>query len=158
MGFHGRGGGGWHRRGEPQDDYERQISDVELARRLLQFTWKLRAKALMLGLTMIASTIVELIPPYLFSLAIDKYIVELDVPGLTNIAFAFAAITALTYAISYAHTYLLTWLGGRLEYDLRMDLFRHLQRLSLSYYAKRDVGSVVSRATNDIDRIISLVS
>ena len=159
MGFHGGGGGGrWHRRGEPQEDYDRQVSDMELTKRLLQFTWKLRVKALLLGLTMLASTAVGLIPPYLFSLAIDKYIVDLDVPGLTTLAFAFAAIAAVTYVISYAHTYLLTWLGGRLEYDLRMDLFRHLQRLSLSYYAKREVGSVVSRATNDIDRIISLVS
>ena len=159
MGFHGHGGGGrWHRRGAPQEDYDRQVSDGELAKRLLQFTWKFRVKALMLGLTMLASTAVGLIPPYLFSLAIDKYIVDLDVSGLTTLAFAFAAISAVTYVISYAHTYLLAWLGGRLEYDLRMDLFRHLQRLSLGYYAKRDVGGVVSRATNDIDRIISLVS
>jgi len=159
MGFHGgRGGGRWHRRGAPQEDYDRQVSDMELAKRLLQFTWKLRAKALMLGLTMLASTAVGLIPPYLFSLAIDKYIVDLDVSGLSTLAIAFAAIAIVTYFISYAHTYLLTWLGGRLEYDLRMDLFRHLQRLSLGYYAKREVGSVVSRATNDIDRIISLVS
>ncbi len=159
MGFHGRGGPGrWRRRGEMQEDYERQVSDVELAKRLLQFTWKLRIKALMLGLTMIASTAVGLVPPYLFSLAIDDYIVNSNIPGLTTLTFAFAAITAVTYVISYAHTYLLTWLGGRLEYDLRMDLFRHLQKLSLGYYAKKDVGSVVSRATNDIDRIISLVS
>ena len=159
MGFHGRGGpGGWHRRGEQQEDYERQVSDVELTKRLLQFTWKLKVKALMLGLTMLASTAVGLVPPYLFSLAIDRYIVDLDVSGLTTLAFMFAAVTAVTYVISYAHTYLLTWLGGRLEYDLRMDLFRHLQKLSLGYYAKKDVGSVVSRATNDIDRIISLVS
>ena len=147
-----------HRRGEPQEDYDRQVSDAELAKRLLQFTWKLRVKALMLLLTMLASTAVGLIPPYLFSLAIDKYIVDLDVSGLSTLAIAFAAITAVTYVISYAHTYLLTWLGGRLEYDLRMDLFRHLQRLSLGYYAKREVGSVVSRATNDIDSIIALVS
>jgi len=159
MGFHGGGGGGgWHRRGAPQEDYERQQSDAELAKRLLQFTWRLRVKAFMLGLVMLASTVVGLIPPYLFSLAIDRYIVDMDVPGLTTLAFAFAAITAVTYVISYAHTYLLTWLGGRLEYDLRMELFRHLQRLSLGYYAKKEVGSVVSRATNDIDTIISLVS
>jgi ABC-type multidrug transport system fused ATPase/permease subunit len=159
MGFHGRGGpGGWHRRGEQQEDYERQVPDIELTKRLLQFTWRLRVKALMLGLVMLASTIVGLIPPYLFSLAIDKYIVDLDISGLTTLACAFTVVTAVTYVISYADTYLITWLGGRLEYDLRMDLFRHLQKLSLGYYAKKDVGSIVSRATNDIDRIISLVS
>ena len=115
MGFHGRGGPGrWHRRGEPQEDYDRQVSDVELAKRILQFPWKLRVKALMLGLTILASTAVGLIPPYLFSLAIDKYIVDLDVPWLTTLAYAFAAIAAVTYVISYFHTYLLTWLGGRL--------------------------------------------
>ncbi|UCD43765.1 MAG: ABC transporter ATP-binding protein, partial [Candidatus Bathyarchaeota archaeon] len=122
------------------------------------FTWKLRSKAMMLGLTMVASSFVNLIPPYLFSLAIDRYIIDLDQAGLTMLALAFLAVNGVTYVVSYAHTYLLAWLGGRLEYDLRMDLFRHLQKLSLGYYAKKDVGSVVSRATNDIERIISLVS
>lgn len=159
MGFHGGGRGGFgHRRGGPLEDYERHVSDAELTKRLLQFTWRLKVKALMLMITMLASTAVGLIPPYLFSLAIDRYIVDLDVPGLTTLALAFGAVTAVTYVISYAHTYLLTWLGGRLEYDLRMELFRHLQRLSLGYYAKKEVGSVVSRATNDIDTIIALVS
>ncbi len=158
MGFHGRGGGHWRRGGPQEEDYERTVSDRELAARLLSFTWKLRAKAMMLGLAMLASSFVNLIPPYLFSLAIDRYIVSLDQAGLTMLALAFLAVNGVTYGISYAHTYLLAWLGGRLEYDLRMDLFRHLQKLSIGYYAKKDVGSVVSRATNDIERIISLVS
>ncbi|UCD45084.1 MAG: hypothetical protein JSV27_00835, partial [Candidatus Bathyarchaeota archaeon] len=83
MGFHGRGGGHWRRGGPQDEDYERTVSDRELASRLLSFTWKLRSKAMMLGLTMVASSFVNLIPPYLFSLAIDRYIIDLDQAGLT---------------------------------------------------------------------------
>jgi ATP-binding cassette subfamily B protein len=145
--------------GGPQDeDFGRTVSDREIVVRLLSFTWKFREKAILQGLIMLARSFVTLIPPYLFSLAIDRYIVSFDHVGLTILALAFLVVNGVTYAISYAHTYLWVWLGSHLEYNLRMDLFRHLQKLSLGYYAKKDVGSVVSRTTNDIERIISLVS
>jgi ATP-binding cassette subfamily B multidrug efflux pump len=158
MGFHGRGGGRWHRMRAEEEEYERQVSDWELARRLLGFTWRLRSKALLLLFTMVASSIINLLPPYLFSLAIDKYIVEANTVGLTLLAVAFIIINLATFGVSFAHTYLLSWLGSKLEFDLRVEMFQHLQILSLSYYADREVGSIVSRVTNDIEKIIELVS
>jgi len=158
MGFHGRGRGGhWRRMGE-QDDYERQVSDRELAVRLLKYTWREKNRALLMVLVVISSTILGLIPPYLFSLAIDKYIVALDPSGLTMLAIAYVAVSLATYVADCGNRYLISWLGSKLEYDMRLDLFRHLQRLSLGYFAKKNVGSIVSRATNDIDKIMELVA
>jgi ATP-binding cassette subfamily B protein len=155
MGFHGHGH--WHRRGE-EDDYERQVSDRELAVRLLKYTWRVKNRALLMGLVVISNTILGLIPPYLFSLAIDKYITALNPAGLTMLAIAYVAVSLATYVANYGHRYLISWLGSRLEYDMRLDLFRHLQRLSLGYFAKKEVGSIVSRATNDIDKVMELVA
>jgi ATP-binding cassette subfamily B multidrug efflux pump len=157
MGFHGRGHGHWHRRGE-EDEYERQVSDRELAVRLLKYTWRVRNRALLMGLVVVSNTILGLIPPYLFSLAIDNYIAALDPTGLTMLAIAYVAVSLATYVTNYGHRYLISWLGSRLEYDMRLDLFSHLQKLSLGYFAKKEVGSIVSRATNDIDKIMELVA
>ncbi|MCW4036980.1 MAG: ABC transporter ATP-binding protein/permease [Candidatus Bathyarchaeota archaeon] len=155
MGFHGHRH--WHRRGE-EDDYERQVSDRELAVRLLRYTWRVKNRGLLMGLVVISNTILGLIPPYLFSLAIDNYITALNPVGLTMLAIAYVAVSLATYVANYGRRYLISWLGSRLEYDMRLDLFRHLQRLSLGYFAKKEVGSIVSRATNDIDKVMELVA
>jgi ABC-type multidrug transport system fused ATPase/permease subunit len=68
------------------------------------------------------------------------------------------AVNILTYVSQYAQNYTIEWLGSKMEYDMRMDIFRHLQKLSLRYYADKDVGGIVSRATNDIDKITELIS
>jgi ABC-type multidrug transport system fused ATPase/permease subunit len=143
---------------EEDEEYQRQTTDRELAARLLRYMWRIRAKVLFLALIVIATTILGLIPPYLFSLAIDRYITNLDAAGLTLLAIAFAGVSVMTYGVEYGHRYLISWLGARLEFDMRMDMFRHLQRLSLGYFAKKEVGSIVSRVTNDIEKIIELVS
>ena len=157
MGMRGHGGH-WRRMGDADDEYERQASDRELAVRLLGYVRRLRSKAMLLGLAVLSTTLLSLIPPYLFKLAINSYIEVPDPGGLTLLAVVFAAVCAATYPAQYVHRYLISWLGARLEFDLRMDVFRRLQRLSLGYFARREVGSIVSRATNDIDKIIELVS
>ncbi|MFB0558240.1 MAG: ABC transporter ATP-binding protein, partial [Candidatus Bathyarchaeia archaeon] len=154
----GHRGGHWHHMMEGDEDYQRQTSDRELAGRLLRYTWRVKTKVLFLTMIVMATTALSLAPPYLFSFAIDNYITNLDFAGLKILAVAFVAVALSTFGVEYAHRYLISWLGARLEFDMRMDVFRHLQRLSLGYYAKKEVGSIVSRVTNDIDKIIELVS
>ena len=159
MGFHGRGGGGrWRRRQDVDDDYERKWSDKEMAIRLVKYTFRFKRQALILGVTVIIATILNLLPPILWQQAYNNYIPNSDFQGLNFIAAAFIGVNLLTFGTSFVRTYLLSWMGGRLEYELRLEMFHHLQRLSMGYYAKREVGSIVSRVTNDIDKIIELVS
>ena len=154
MGFRGR----WHGMMEPEDEYERNVSDRELAVRLLKYTWRIRRKATLLGIAMMASTILNLFPPYLFSLAIDEYIATANLNGLFILVVAFIGVNLASFITEYARTYLLSWMGGKLEYELRLEIYQYFQRLSLGYFSKKDVGGLVSRAMNDIEKIIELVS
>lgn len=147
----------WHRMGD-DEDYERTIPDRVLFARMVRYISRQRRKTMMLVLAILASTLINLLPPYMFSVVIDKYIIELDTAGLALISVAFIVVYALIFVAQYSHRYLINWLGSKLELDMRMDIFRHLQRLSLNFYAKREVGSVVSRATNDVDKITELVT
>ena len=150
---------GWHmRRYAQEDDYERTIPDMVLFRRMMGYVLSQRRRSLMLLAAILGSTLVNLLPPYMFSLAIDRYIENLDTRGLLLISGAFIVVYGLLFVAQYSQRFLVNWLGSNLEYEIRMDMFRHLQGLGLDFYATREVGSIVSRGTNDVDKITELIS
>ncbi|MCW4050221.1 MAG: ABC transporter ATP-binding protein, partial [Candidatus Bathyarchaeota archaeon] len=150
---------GWRmRRYASDDDYERSIPDMVLFKRMVGYILSQRKESFMLLVAILGSSMINLLPPYMFSLAIDKYIEKLDTQGLILISGGFLVVYALIFVAQYGQRFLISWLGSKLEYEIRMDIFRHLQRLGLDFFATREVGSIVSRGTNDIDKITELVS
>ncbi len=150
---------GWHmRRSAQEDDYERTIPDTVLFRRMMGYILSQRRRSLMLLAAILGSTIINLLPPYMFSLAIDRYIESLDTRGLLLISGAFMVVYGLLFVAQYSQRFLINWLGSNLEYEIRIDIFRHLHELSLDFYATREVGNIVSRGTNDVDKITELIS
>jgi ABC-type multidrug transport system fused ATPase/permease subunit len=150
---------GWHMaRFAGDDDYDRTLPDIVLFRRMLGYVTRHKRKSITLLAVLLVSTVVSLLPPYMLSLTIDNYIKKLDMAGLLFIGAAFVVVYFLVFVTQYANRYLIEWLGNRLEYDIRMDIFRHLQELGLGFYAKQEVGSIASRATNDVEKITELVS
>jgi len=152
MGYHMR------RLAEADDDYQRTIPDWVLFKRMMSYILAHRRESTLLLLAIIGSTIINLLPPYMYSVAIDTYIIGLDTRGLLLISVGFVAVYAIIFVTQFGQRYLVDWLGSNLEYGVRMDIFRQLQALGLDFYAKREVGSVVSRATNDVEKITELIS
>jgi ATP-binding cassette subfamily B multidrug efflux pump len=150
---------GWHMaRFAGDDDYDRTLPDIVLFRRMLGYVTRHKRKSITLLAVLLVSTVVSLLPPYMLSLTIDEYIKKLDMAGLLFIGAAFVVVYFLVFVTQYANRYLIEWLGNRLEYDLRVDIFRHLQELGLGFYANQEVGNIASRATNDVEKITELVS
>jgi ATP-binding cassette subfamily B protein len=108
--------------------------------------------------TLIAYTGVALLPPYLSKLAVDDGIAEQDYETLSLIVAAFLAAGIAAFVLSGAQTYFTGWVGERALADLRIQLFRHLQRLSLGYYERNRTGAIVSRITNDVEALDQLVT
>lgn len=99
-----------------------------------------------------------LLAPYLIKVAIDQYIAAGDIVGLSRIVLL-AAITYIgLYATTAAQQYILSWVGQRVLADLRLALFKQLQRLSLSYHDTHFVGVTVSRVINDVATINDLLT
>ncbi len=160
MGMRGGGGGGGYHGivvGDDQDSV-RQVPDRVLAIRLLKYVLAYRRRAALMFVTVVATTGLNLIPTLLYGMAIDQYIPNLDARGLAFIAVGYLVVAVATYGAQSMQNYLIEWLFGRMEFDLRDDVFDHLQRLSINYYADKEPGSIVSRATNDIDKISELIS
>ena len=161
MGMRGGGGGGGGFHGIVVDEEEnalRQVPDSVLAIRMFMYVLKYKRRAALMFITVVATTGLNLLPTLLYGMAIDTYIPGLDATGLALVAAGYVVVTVSTYAAQSTQNYLIEWLFGRMEYDLRKDVFDHLQKLSLGYFADKEPGSLVSRATNDIDKLSELIS
>jgi ATP-binding cassette subfamily B protein len=108
--------------------------------------------------TLVAYTLVALLPPYLAKLAVDDGISAGDLQTLTVVVVAFVLAGAAAFALSGAQTYFTGWVGERGLADLRIRLFAHLQRLSLGFYERNRTGAIVSRITNDVEALDQLVT
>ena len=108
--------------------------------------------------TLVAYTLVALLPPYLAKLAVDEGIVARDLDTLTLVVVGFVAAAVGAFALSALQTYFTGWVGERALADLRIRLFRHLQRLSLGFYERNRTGATVSRITNDVEALDQLLT
>jgi ATP-binding cassette, subfamily B, multidrug efflux pump len=125
--------------------------DAQLMRRLLGYLRPYTGSvAIALG-AIIAASVLQLAQPYLVKLAIDEYIAAGDVEGLNRIALAFFLILVASFALEYLQTWMLQMTGQRIMYDLRMQIYGHLQRLDMKYYDRNPVGRMMTRVTSDVD-------
>jgi len=152
--------GGMDRWRELKDDdrSQRSIPDRVLALRMFRYILSYKSRSALLFIVIFLQVVVDLLPPILFAMSIDRFISQRDLVGLTFMAMTFIAVYLSSFTTTFGHNFLVGWLGGKLEYNMRMDIARHLQELSIQYYSDREVGSIISRATNDIDSITELIS
>jgi ATP-binding cassette subfamily B protein len=90
--------------------------------------------------------------------AIDSGILKGDVHTLDLVVLAFIASALIVWGASYAQTYLVGWVGQRALADLRLQIFRHLQEQPVGFYERRPAGMLISRMTNDVEALDSLVT
>jgi ABC-type multidrug transport system fused ATPase/permease subunit len=117
-----------------------------------------RSRVLLMLLALWIATGAALVPPYLAGRAIDDGIRGGDTDALTIIVVAFVAAAVINWGATYVQTYLINWVGQRALQDLRLQLFEHLQRLSIGFYSRRKTGVLISRITNDVQALDQLVT
>ena len=125
--------------------------DARLMRRLLTYLRPYTPQVALATAAIVGHSALELAPPYLTKLVIDRYIPARDVPGLTLIAILYLATLAGSFVLDYAQTWLLQLTGQRIMFDLRMQIYEHLQRLDLRFYDRNPVGRLMTRVTTDVD-------
>ncbi|HEX4746278.1 MAG TPA: ABC transporter transmembrane domain-containing protein, partial [Gaiellaceae bacterium] len=136
-------------RGAKVDDWSWRRTRRRL-RTLARLARPYRGRALMAVVTLVAFTGVALLPPLFAKVVIDDGIGAGDTRTIALAVVAFLVTAFAVFAFSGAQTYYTGWVGERGLADLRIDLFRHLQRLSLGYYERNRTGAIVSRITNDV--------
>ncbi|WP_245302357.1 ABC transporter ATP-binding protein [Symbiobacterium terraclitae] len=142
------------------DDYNVKLSEVDpRVYRLLRDLIRPYLGRLGLGVAMMVVTAVTgLVGPYLTQVAIDRFIAGGDPAGLDLVALAFLATALLNWWSSYGQTYIVSFVGQSIIYDLRDRMFRHLQRLSFRFFDSMATGRIMSRLISDVDAVNQLVS
>ncbi len=138
--------------------------DWQIMVRLLAF---LRPYRLQLGLGVFLLLIYSaLMPafPTLLARAVDRYIVADRAPysgwtvdqrlhGLTVLVLVYLGLRLVNFGLRYGYTYLVSWLGQHIIYDIRRDIFGKIQRLHLGFFDRTPVGRLITRITSDVDAI-----
>jgi ABC-type multidrug transport system fused ATPase/permease subunit len=117
-----------------------------------------RLQVILMLVALVVATAASLAPPLLAGKAIDDGIRADDAGALTVIVLVFIASAALYWAASYAQTYLVGWVGQRALQDLRTRIYTHLQAMSIGFFTRRRPGVLISRLTNDVQALDSLVT
>jgi ATP-binding cassette, subfamily B, bacterial len=117
-----------------------------------------RLQVIVMLVALVVATAASLAPPLLAGKAIDDGIRADDAGALTVIVLVFIASAALYWAASYAQTYLVGWVGQRALQDLRTRIYTHLQAMSIGFFTRRRPGVLISRLTNDVQALDSLVT
>ena len=117
-----------------------------------------RMRVVLMMIALVIATAAALAPPLLAGLAIDKGIQPQDYGALTVIVIVFLASAAIYWAATYAQTYLVGWVGQRALQNLRERIYTHLQSMSLGFYTRNRPGVLISRMTNDVQALDTLVT
>jgi ABC-type multidrug transport system fused ATPase/permease subunit len=117
-----------------------------------------RVRAALTVVALLLGTAASLAPPLLARAAIDDGIERHDFDKLLLVVIAFFVSALIVWAMTYAQTFLVGWVGQRALADLRIRIFKHLQTLPIGFYESRSAGVLISRMTNDVEALDSLVT
>jgi ABC-type multidrug transport system fused ATPase/permease subunit len=127
-------------------------------RHLVSLLRPYRVRVALMFVSLLLGTAAALAPPYLAGRAIDDGIRAGDTRALTIIVIVFVAAAVINWIATYVQTFLINWVGQRALQDLRIEVFQHLQRLSIGFYSRNKAGVLISRLTNDVQALDQLVT
>ena len=143
--------------------------DSRLMRRLLTYLRPYKLQVVLALAAIVFKSGADIAGPYLTKVAVDKYLAPttawgkhslLDrwlsrqpLTGIAQISLLYVLLLAASFLFEYAQTYLMQWTGQKVMFDLRSQIFRHLQRMHIGFYDKNPVGRLVTRVTTDVDAL-----
>jgi ATP-binding cassette subfamily B multidrug efflux pump len=145
-----------------------KVYDSRLMRRLGHYLRPYWFQATVSAISITLKTISDVTGPYLVKVAIDRYLTGTPGPatnwltrrlpadpytGITQLAVIYICALLCAYLFEFIQTYLMEWLGQKMMFDLRRDIFRHMQRMHIGFFDTHAVGRLVTRLTSDVDAI-----
>jgi ATP-binding cassette subfamily B protein len=140
--------------------------DSRLMKRLLTYLRPYKWQTLLAVIAIILKAGMDVIGPYLTKTAIDKYLVHThynslldpwlsNVPlvGIAQVSVMYVSALGLSFIFEFVQTYMMQWTGQKAMFDLRTQIFAHLQQLHIGFFDKNPVGRLVTRVTSDVDAL-----
>ncbi|MDP9275455.1 MAG: ABC transporter ATP-binding protein/permease [Chloroflexota bacterium] len=161
------GGGGSGRGSFDEDEILGKAYDARLMRRLLGYLRPYRGLVIIALLIILGISFTEAAPPVIAKFIVDNAIapavngqigIDEGLARLAPLGLAYIAVLLVSSGLRYGQTMLASYVGQKAMYDLRVQLFAHLQGLSLTFFDRNPVGRLMTRITNDIDALTDMVT
>jgi ATP-binding cassette subfamily B multidrug efflux pump len=144
--------------------------DSRLMARLLKYLRPYRWQVAIALVSIVLKSFADVLGPYLTKVAIDRYLAPKGAPtaassgiwswlsrnaitGIAQIASIYVGLLVFSFLLEFLQTYYMQWTGQKVMFDLRRQIFRHLQRLHVAFFDKNPVGRLVTRVTTDVDAL-----
>jgi len=141
--------------------------DSRLMRRLLTYLGPYRWQVTIAIASIILKSFCDVLGPYLVKVAVDRYLAPVKgataglwswlspspLHGIAQISGIYFSLLVLTFLLEFLQTYFMQWTGQKVMFDLRSQIFRHLQRMHVAFYDRNPVGRLVTRVTTDVDAL-----
>lgn len=125
--------------------------DSRLMKRLLGYVKPYRARVFVAIVLMLTTTGLQVLMPWLVKITVDDYITRHDLHGLNIISLVYVLALISGMILQYWQVYIMQMTGQYIMFDMRTQLFGHLQKLELNFFHKNPVGRLMTRVTNDVD-------
>lgn len=132
--------------------------DPKVARGLLEFVKPYGWRMFFALILMIIVTAAAVSGPYFVKLAIDEGIGKNDINALKNIVLIYLSVSIVQLVTNFFRVRIMSRVGQHVLYDVRMAMFEHLQKLSLSFYNRYSVGRVITRVINDVGTLREFIT
>ncbi len=144
---------------QPTEGQEQTVSITAVDwRRLLGYLQPYRWRMALAILALLLSSGLGLAFPLVIVRLLESVTQVKSYGSLNGLALLLVGLFLVQAAFSFVQSYLLTYVGERIVYDLRTSLYNHLQRLSLDFYAVRRVGEIVSRLSSDVTQMRTMLT
>ena len=142
--------------------------DSRLMARLLKYLRPYRWQVAIALVSILLKSFADVLGPYLTKVAIDRYLAPAKgvtssgvwswlspraVTGIAQISAIYVGLLLFSFLLEFLQTYFMQWTGQKVMFDLRRQIFRHLQRLHVAFFDKNPVGRLVTRVTTDVDAL-----
>ena len=133
------------------EDLRDRYKDLILFKRVLIHLKPYSGLVSLAVLLLLAVSILNLTGPYLTKIVIDDHIKEGNINGLDVIAAIYFAVLIFSFIFQFFQTYLMQYIGQKVMFDLRSQVFSHLHKMSFSYFDKNPIGKMITRVVNDVE-------
>ena len=132
--------------------------DAKLLRRIIRFLLPYKKWVILALTTVMVAAFLGPLLPKLVQVTIDRDVVSGDVIGLRNMIALLVVILLAEGGLSFVNTYLTQWIGQQAIYDLRIQLYRHIQKQSLRFFDSTPIGRLITRVTSDVESLSQVLS
>ncbi len=139
-----------------EEDVLGKAYDARLMQRLLVYLRPYWRQVLLALIAIISGAALQVVPPWLTRRVIDEAIPAADFRTLRLIAVFYSGVLVAEFVLEYVQTWTLQMTGQRIMFDLRMQIYEHLQRLDVRFYDRNPVGRLMTRVTTDVDALNEL--